>query len=118
MEASLIRACSHETGTVNYPGVRVTSRSHDDSLSRGNIAPGQLLRIYLNSFISHKNCYIEFYTRLCISGAFWNFLLRNLFQTFIMSTRKTTLGATFEFCLPDMEKSYLGKAGYLVLYNG
>ena len=37
-----LRACSHEPGTVNYPGASVTSRSHDDLLSRGNVAPGQL----------------------------------------------------------------------------
>ena len=30
-----LRACSHEPGTVNYPGASVTSRSHDDLLSRG-----------------------------------------------------------------------------------
>ena len=37
-----VRACSHEPGTVNYPGASVTSRSHDDLLSRGNVAFGQL----------------------------------------------------------------------------
>ena len=37
-----LRACSHEPGTVNYPGASITSRSHDDLLSRGNVAPGQL----------------------------------------------------------------------------
>ena len=40
--ASAIRAYSHEPGTVNYPGASVTSHSHDDLLSRGNVAPGQL----------------------------------------------------------------------------
>ena len=30
-----VRACSHEPWTVNYPGASVTSRSHDDLLSRG-----------------------------------------------------------------------------------
>ena len=39
---SNIRPCSHEPGTVNYPGASVTSRSHDDLLSRGNVASGQL----------------------------------------------------------------------------
>ena len=50
-------ACSHEPGTVNYPGVMVapagasvTSRAHDDLLSRGNvavdfIAPGQAVNV-------------------------------------------------------------------------
>ena len=43
-----LRACSHEPGAVNYPGVMiaagasVTSCSHDDLLSRGNIPQGQL----------------------------------------------------------------------------
>ena len=38
-----LRACSHEPGTVNFPRASVTSRSHDDLLSRGNfIAPGQV----------------------------------------------------------------------------
>ena len=36
------------------PGARVTSRSHDDLLSRGNVAPGQVHRnlITTNSFES------------------------------------------------------------------
>ena len=38
----LLRACSHEPGAVNYPGASVTSRSHDDLSSLGNVAPGQL----------------------------------------------------------------------------
>ena len=47
MPRRLVRACSHEPGTVNYPGAiigpaSVTSCSHDDLLSRGNVAPGQL----------------------------------------------------------------------------
>ena len=33
-----VRACSHEPGTVNYPGASVTSRSHDDLY----VAPGQV----------------------------------------------------------------------------
>ena len=43
-----LRVCSHEPGTVNYPGVNdcpgasVTSGSHDGLLSWGNVAPGQL----------------------------------------------------------------------------
>ena len=51
-----VRACSHEPGTVNYPGASVTSRSHDDLLSRVNfIAPGQahhhLITTNLSEFI-------------------------------------------------------------------
>ena len=52
------------------------------------------------------------------SGAFWNFLLRNLFQTLIMSMRKTTLAPGQLLSSVHMEKSYLGKAGYPLLYNG
>ena len=37
-----VRACSNEPGIMNYPGASVTSRSHDDLFSRGNVAPGQL----------------------------------------------------------------------------
>ena len=37
-----LRACSHEPGTMNCPGASVTSRSHDDLLSLGNVDPGQL----------------------------------------------------------------------------
>ena len=34
------------------PGARVTSRSHDDSLSRGNIAPGQVHRHLITTNVS------------------------------------------------------------------
>ena len=44
-----LRACSHDPGTVNYTGVMLAPgqalprvRTHDDLLSRGNVAPGQL----------------------------------------------------------------------------
>ena len=38
----LARAGHSIQGAVNYPWASVTSRSHDDLLSRGNIAPGQI----------------------------------------------------------------------------
>ena len=38
MITAQLRACSHVPGTVNYPGARVTSHSHDDVLSLGNVA--------------------------------------------------------------------------------
>ena len=60
----------------------------------------------------------EFYTRLRISGAFSNFLLENLFQTLIMSMRRTALAPGQLLRSVHMEKSYLGKAGYPVLDNG
>ena len=40
--SAVVRACSHEPGTVNYPGASVTLRSQDDLLPRGNLAHGQL----------------------------------------------------------------------------
>ena len=39
-------------------------------------------------------------------------LLGNLFQTLIMSMRKTTLALGQLLCSVHMKKSYLGKAGY------
>ena len=39
---ALLRACSHGPRTVNYPVASVTSRSHDDLLSRGNVASSSL----------------------------------------------------------------------------
>ena len=55
---SLLRACSHEPGTVNYPGASATSRSHDDccpgaTLPRVNfIAPGQVHRHLITTNLS------------------------------------------------------------------
>ena len=82
------RASSHEPGTVNYPGASVTSRPwpYDDLLFRGNVAPDQLHCLGASSSSSDHYKFIgialvftqivtenEFYTRLSISGAFWNF---------------------------------------------
>ena len=51
--ATILRACSHEPGTVNYPGASVTSRSHDDLLSLVNlIAPGQVHRDVITANLS------------------------------------------------------------------
>ena len=53
MEIDSLRACSDEPGTVNYPGASVTSRSHDDLLSRVNfIAPGQVYRHLITTNLS------------------------------------------------------------------
>ena len=60
----------------------------------------------------------EFLTRLPISGAFQNFLFENLFQTLIINMRKTTFAPGQLLRFVHMEKSYLGKASYPVLYNG
>ena len=57
-------------------------------------------------------------TYLHISDAFLNFLVENLSQTLLMSMRKTTLPRGNFLRSVHMEKSYLGKAGYPVLYNG
>ena len=59
--------------------------------------------------------FIHVYKFLVHSGTFdW----KNLFQTLIMSMRKTTLAPGQLLRSVQMEKSYLGKAGYPVLYNG
>ena len=115
LELSLkgLRACSHEPGTVNYPGASVTSRSHDDLLSRGNVAPGQLHCPGLSSSLSDHYEFIliplvftqivtenEFYTRLHISGAFWNFLLEKFIPNIDNEHAQdhSYPGATFAFC--------------------
>ena len=111
------------------PGARVTSRSHDDLLSRGNVAPGQLhcpgasWRLsdhYEMIFSFYTNCYKEWI--LNTFTYFWCFL--ELFTgKFIPKINNehaqdySCPGATFAFCR-HLEKSYLGKAGYPVLYNG
>ena len=122
---------------MNYPGVMIAlgqelPRVHmmirclGATLPRVNfIAPGQVHRYLITTNISEFLYFVtqiitenEFYTCLCISGAFWNFLLRNLFQTLIMSMRKTNVAPGQLLSSVHMEKSYHGKAGYPVLYNG
>ena len=101
------------------PGASVTLRSHDDLLSRGNVAPGQLhcpgstslprgkfiviwsLRIYLNSFSFYTNCYREWIlNRLTY---FWCFL-EGFIEKFILNIINehaqdySCPGATFAFC--------------------
>ena len=100
------RACSHEPGTVNYPRVMIAPgkalpRVHmmiccpGAMLPRVNfIAPGQVHRYMITT------------------------KLENLLQALIMSMRKTTLAPGQLLRSVHMEKSYLGKAGYPVLYNG
>ena len=130
-------ACSHEPGTVNYsrvmiapgqelPRVHMMIRCAGATLPRVNFtAPGQVHRHLITTNLSKFLYFLdkllqtnEFYTRLYISGAFWNFLLRNLSQTLIMSMRKTTLAPGQLLNAVHIEKSYLSKAGYPVLYNG
>ena len=109
LQRSLLRACSHESWTVNYPGASVTSCSHDDLLSRGSElhCPGASSsksdhdEFYLNSFSFYRNCYREwFQTRLPISCAFWNFFIGK----FILNINNehaqdySCPGATFSFC--------------------
>ena len=113
------------------PGASVTSRSHDGLLSQGNVAPGQLhcpgasssssdhyeiiwIPLVFTQIVTEN----EFSTHLPISGAFLNFLLENSSRTLSMSMRKTTLAPGQLLRSVHMEKSYLGKAGYPVLYNG
>ena len=56
------------------------------------------------------------YLYLVLSGI--TYLLGNLFETLVMRTHKTTLAPGQLLRSVHMEKSYLGKASYLVLYNG
>ena len=134
-----LRACSHEPGTVNYPGVMIAQGQAlpcvhmmiccpGTTLPRVNfIAPrgrGKfkviwLLRNDLNSFRYYTDCYREWI--LNTFTYFWCFLelfTGKIFQTLIMSMRKTTLALGQLFYSVHMEKSYLDKAGYPVLYNG
>ena len=54
-----LKACSHEPGTVNSPGVMIasiTSRSHYDLLSRVNsIASGQVQGTLITEGLVHMN---------------------------------------------------------------
>ena len=59
--------------------------------------------------------FIHVYLFLVHSGTFKQ---KNLFLTLMMSMRKTTLAPGQLLLSVHMEKSYLGKAGYPVLYNG
>ena len=82
-------------------GQGVTSRSHDDLLSRGNFIVIWSLRIYLNSFSFYTNCYREWIlNRLTY---FWCFLERFI-EKFILNIINehaqdySCPGATFAFC--------------------
>ena len=106
------------------PGASVTSRSHDDLLSWGNVAPGQLHCPGASSSSSDHcefiwiplvftNCYREWI--LNTFTYFWCFL-KLLIGKFIPNiNNEHAPGATLRSV--HMEKSYLGKAGYPVLYN-
>ena len=59
----------------------------------------------------------EFYT-FTYFWCFLELLLENLSQTLLMSMSKTTLAPGQLLRSVHMEKSYLGKVGYPVLYNG
>ena len=84
------------------PGLSVTSRSHDDLLSRGNnfISPGQAHR-HLNSFSFCTNCYREW-----ILNTFAHFccFLELFIGKFILNINNERVqdyscpGATFAFC--------------------
>ena len=119
------RACSHEPGTVNYPGVMIVPgqalpRVHmmiccpGATLPRVNfIAPGQLHCPGVSSSLSDHYEFIlipllftqivtknEVYTRLHISGAFWNFLLEKFIPNIDNEHAQgySCPGATFAFC--------------------
>ena len=97
---------------MNYPGASVTSRSHDDLLSWGNVAPGQLHCPRASSSLYDHYEFIliplvftqivtenEFYTRLHISGAFGNFLLEKFIPNIDNEHAQdySCPGATFAF---------------------
>ena len=106
------RACSHEPGTVNYPGVMIAPgqalpRVHmmiccpGATLPRGKFIVIWSLRIYLNSFSFYTNCYREWIlNRLTY---FWCFLERFI-EKFILNIINehaqdySCPGATFAFC--------------------
>ena len=101
------KACSHEPRTVNYPGGSVTSRSHDDLLSRVNfIALGQVQRHLITTNLSEflqflYNCYREWI--LNAFTYFWCFL--ELFiRKFVPNINNEHMqdyscpGTTFAFC--------------------
>ena len=110
---------------MNYPGVMIASGQALPCVHMMICCPGtsssssdhyEFIRIPLVfTQIVTKN---EILTRLIISAGFWNFLLGNLFQTLIMRMCKTALAPGQLVRSVHMEKSYLGKAGYPVLYNG
>ena len=99
----VLRACSHEPGTVNYPGVMIalTSPSHGELLSRGKFIVIWSLLIYLNSFSFYTDCYRGWI--LNTFTYFWYFL--ELFiRKFILNVNNehaqdySCPGATFAFC--------------------
>ena len=89
-----------------------------------SIALGQVQRNLITTDLSeflyflhkllHRMNFIHVYLFLVCSGTF---LLQNLFWTIIMSMRNITLAPRQLLHSVHMEKSYLGKAGYPVLYN-
>ena len=107
-----LRACSHEPGTVNYPGVMVAPgqalpRVHmmiycpGAMLPRGKFIVIWSLRTYLNFFSFDTNCYREWI--LNTFTYFWCFL--ELFiEKFILNINNehaqdySCPGATFAFC--------------------
>ena len=120
-----VRACSHEPGTVNYPGVMIAlgqglPRVHMMIFCPGAmlpqvnfIAPGQVHCPGASSSSSDHYEFIliplvfaqivtenEFYTRLHISGAFWNFLLEKFIPNIDNEHAQdySCPRATFAFC--------------------
>ena len=121
-----LRACSHEPSTVNYPGEIIARVICYLANTWWFAVKGQQLdclgqaHCHLNSFRFCTNCYREWI--LNTFTHFWCFL--ELFiGKFIPNNCNnehvqdySCRGATLRSV--HMEKSYLGKAGYLVLYNG
>ena len=122
---------------MNYPGVMIAPakalpRIHKMICSPGAtlpqvnfIAPGRVQHHLITTNLSellyflHKLLQIMSFKHVYLFlGSFWNFLLENLSQTLIMGMHDIILALGQLLHSVHMEKSYLGKLDYPVLYNG
>ena len=126
-EASLfvwLRACSHEPRTVNCPGAIIARVKCYLANTWWFAVKGQQLHClgqahrHLNLFSFCTNCYREWI--LNTFTHFWCFL-----EIFIWKFIPNSNEHAQDYSCPGaplrsvhMEKSYLGKASYLVMYNG
>ena len=113
-----LRACSHKSRTVNYPGVMIAPGQRYLAFTRWFVIPGQRfpgstslprgkfivissLRIYLSSFSFYTNCYSEWI--LNMFAYFWCFMELSI-EKFILNVNNehtqdySCPGATFAFC--------------------
>ena len=100
-----------------------TLRSHDDLLSRGNniIAPGQargqLITMNLSEFVSflHKLLQRMNFKHVYLLWCFLELFIGKFIPNIYNEREQTTLAPEQLLRSVHLEKSYLGKAGYLVL---